>query len=58
MNKALSGSGGEVMVKLEIAKALQNKRIILLPTGGGGIDLRTLDVNALLGVSGVQKLSQ
>ncbi|MBN1297270.1 prohibitin family protein [bacterium] len=58
MNKALSGSGGEVMVKLEIAKALQNKRIILLPTSGGGIDLRTLDVNQLLGISGVQKLSQ
>jgi len=56
MNKALSGGGGEVMVKLEIAKALKNKRIILLPTSGGGIDLRTLDVNQLLGISGVQKL--
>lgn len=57
MNKALSGSGGEVMVKLEIAKALKDKRIILLPTSGGGIDLRTMDVNQLLGISGVQKLS-
>ena len=58
MNKALSGGGGEVMVKLEIAKALKGKKIILLPTSGGGIDLRTLDVNSLLGISGVQKLSQ
>ena len=58
MNKALSGGGGEIMVKLEIAKALQGKKIILLPTSGGGIDLRTLDVNSLLGISGVQKLSQ
>lgn len=58
MNKALAGSGGEVMVKLEIAKALKGKKIILLPTESGGIDLRTLDVNKLIGVSGVQKMAQ
>ncbi len=58
MNKALAGGGGEVMVKLAIAEALMGKKIILLPTSGGGIDLRTLDLNALIGVSGVQKMAQ
>ncbi len=57
MNKALAGSGGEVMVKLQIAEALANKKIILLPTSGGGIDLRTLDLNTLIGVSGIKHLS-
>ena len=51
MNKALAGSGGEVMVKLKIAEALKDKKIILLPTSGGGVDLRTLDVNELIAIT-------
>lgn len=51
MNKALAGGGGEVMVKLKIAEALADKRIVLLPTSGGGVDLRTLDVNQLIGIA-------
>jgi len=31
MNNALAGSGGEAIVKLRIAEALQGKRIMLLP---------------------------
>src|SRR5262245_61189916 len=31
LNKALAGSGGEVMVKLKIAEALEGKKIVLLP---------------------------
>ncbi len=57
MNKALAGAGGEVMVKLKIAEALAGKKIILLPTTGGTMDLRTLNMNDLLSVYGVQKLS-
>ena len=34
LNKALAGSGGEVMVKLKVAEALAGKRILLLPLGG------------------------
>lgn len=57
MNKALAGSGGEVMVKLKIAEALIGKKIILLPTSGGAMDLRTLNMNDLLSVYGIQKLN-
>jgi regulator of protease activity HflC (stomatin/prohibitin superfamily) len=57
MNRALSGSGGEAMVKLEIADALNGKRIIMLPMGGGGMDLRTTDINGLLQLYGLKSLS-
>jgi regulator of protease activity HflC (stomatin/prohibitin superfamily) len=58
LNKALTGSGGEVMVKLAIAEALQGKRILLLPASGGGLDLRTTDVNRLLDAYGVKALAE
>ena len=48
LNKALSGSGGEVMVKLKVAEALAGKRILLLPLAGGGVDLKTTNINQLL----------
>lgn len=58
MNEALAGSGGEILVKLEMAKRLKGKRIILLPvSSGNGIDLKTTDINDLLKVYGVQKMS-
>ena len=58
MNEALSGSGGMAMVKMDIAEALKGKRIVLLPIGNNGLDVRTTDVNSLLQLYGVQKLSQ
>src|SRR5262249_14216820 len=58
MNKALTGTGGEVMVKLRLAEALAGKRIVLLPTSGvGGLDLKTTNVNKLLESYGAQKLA-
>lgn len=30
LNKALAGSGGEVIVKLKLAEALEGKKIVLL----------------------------
>jgi regulator of protease activity HflC (stomatin/prohibitin superfamily) len=57
MNKALAGSGGEVMVKLKLAEALEGKKILLLPSGGGGIDLKTTNVNRLLEAYGAQALA-
>ena len=48
LNEALAGSGGETMVKLEIARALAGKRIVLIPSSEGGFNLRTLDMNQLL----------
>src|SRR5215470_3743701 len=45
LNKALAGSGGEVMVKMKLAEALDGKRIVLMPLAGGGVDLKTTNVN-------------
>ena len=53
LNKALAGSGGEVMVKLKIAEALEGKKILLLPVAGTGMDLKTTNVNQLLETYGV-----
>jgi regulator of protease activity HflC (stomatin/prohibitin superfamily) len=58
MNKALAGSGGEVMVKLKIAEALAGKKIILLPLAGGGMDIKTTNINKILETYGVQSLVQ
>jgi regulator of protease activity HflC (stomatin/prohibitin superfamily) len=57
LNKALAGSGGEVMVKLKIAEALEGKRILLLPHTGSGIDLKTTDMNRLLETYGLRSLA-
>ena len=57
MNKALAGSGGESLVKLRIADALQGKKIILLPVSEGGLNLKTTDINQLIDVMGIRSLS-
>jgi regulator of protease activity HflC (stomatin/prohibitin superfamily) len=57
LNKALSGSGGEVMVKLKIAEALEGKRILLLPLSGSGMDIKTTNINQLLQTYGVRSLA-
>lgn len=58
MNNALAGSGGEAIVKLRIAEALQGKRIILLPVSEGGMNLKTTDINRLIETIGIQALSE
>ena len=57
MNNALAGSGGEAIVKLRIAEAIQGKRIMLLPLSEGGMNLKTTDINRLIETLGVQSLS-
>lgn len=57
MNEALAGAGGEAMVKLKIAEALNGKRIIMLPIGGGGLDVRSTDINDLLQLYGIQSIT-
>jgi len=57
MNNALAGSGGEAIVKLRIAEAIQGKRIMLLPLSEGGMNLKTTDVNRLIETLGVKALS-
>lgn len=54
--RALAGSGGTNLVKLEVARALKDKKIIFMPTGG--MDLRTTNVNQLLETYGVLSVSQ
>ena len=58
MNNALAGSGGEAIVKLRIAEALQGKRIILLPVSEGGMNLKTTDINRLIETLGIKALSE
>jgi regulator of protease activity HflC (stomatin/prohibitin superfamily) len=58
MAEALAGRGGEVMVKLKIAEALKGKRILLIPISGGGMDIKTTDINKLLEFYGVRKLTE
>jgi len=57
MNNALAGSGGEAIVKLRIAEAIQGKRIILLPVSEGGMNLKTTDINRLIETLGIKALS-
>ena len=58
MNEALTGIGGEALVKLKIAEALQGKKIFLLPVSEGGMNLRTMDINQLIQTLGVKSLSE
>ncbi len=57
MNKALAGSGGETIVKLRIAEAIQDKRIVLLPMSEGGMNLKTTNINGLIDMVGIKALS-
>lgn len=57
MNNALAGTGGEALVKLKIAEALQGKKILLLPVAEGGMNLKTMDINQLIQTLGVKSLS-
>jgi len=57
MNKALLGTGGEALVELRIAEALQDKKIVLLPVSEGGMNLKTLDMNRLIETLGIRSLA-
>ncbi len=57
MNEALSGAGGEAVVKLQIAEALKGKRVLLLPVGSG-LDVRSTNINELLTQYGISKLGE
>jgi hypothetical protein len=58
LNKALAGSGGEVMVKLKLAEALEGKPILLLPSTGAGMDLKTTNINRLLETYGARAVAE
>jgi hypothetical protein len=48
----------ELRQRLECSRALAGKRILLLPLAGGGIDLRTTNVNQLLELYGARRLAE
>ncbi len=48
MNNTLAGSGGEAIVKLRIAEAIQGARNMLLPVIECGMNLKTTDINRLI----------
>jgi len=56
MNQAMALRGGETLVKLQIAEAMQGKRILLLPVAGG-MNLQTTDMNQLIQALGVRSLA-
>lgn len=58
MNNAMESAGGEALVKLKIAEALQGKKIVLLPVSEGGMNLKTTNVNDLIQTMGIRKLAQ
>lgn len=58
MNNALAGAGGEAIVKLRIAEAMQGKRIMLLPMSEGGMNLKTTDMNKMVETLGIKSLSK
>ena len=44
MNEALASSGGRTMVKLKLAEALQDKKIVILPYTSGGFDIKSTNI--------------
>jgi regulator of protease activity HflC (stomatin/prohibitin superfamily) len=54
--RALSGAGGQNMVKIKVAESLRGKQILFVPAGAG-MDVRSTDMNALLQTYGVQSVS-
>lgn len=58
MNEALAGSGSSEVVKLAIAEALKDKKIVMVPMGSGGLDVRSMDINQLLGLYGAKALAE
>ena len=57
LNKALAGKGGEILAKLELARALKGKKILLLPVSEGGMNLKKTDINQLLEIYGAERLA-
>lgn len=57
MNQAMASAGGEALIKLQIADALQGKKIVLLPVSEGGMNLKTTNINDIIKIMGIKSLS-
>ena len=57
MNEAMASTGGEALIKLRIADALQGKKIVVLPVSEGGMNLKTTNINDLIKIMGVKSLT-
>ena len=58
MNESLEGEGGLAKVKLEIAKALQDKKILLMPFTQEGFDIKSTNINRLIDTYGAKSLAK
>jgi len=56
MNQAMASTGGEALIKLRIADALQGKKIVVLPVSEGGMNLKTTNINDLIKIMGMKSL--
>ena len=57
LNRAMASAGGRTNVKLQIAKSLAGKRIVVLPSGGAG-QFQKLDINELLKTMMAQEVAK
>ncbi|MBC7792958.1 MAG: prohibitin family protein [Clostridia bacterium] len=48
LNRAMASTGGKTNVRLALARALQGKRIVIVPSGGNNVGLQKMDVNDLV----------
>ncbi len=48
LNHAMATSGGKTNVKLQIARSLAGKKIIILPGGANAVGLQRVDINQLI----------
>jgi regulator of protease activity HflC (stomatin/prohibitin superfamily) len=58
LNRAMASSGGRTNVKLRIAKALEGKKIMILPGGTGAVGLQKVDINDLIRTAMSQEVTQ
>ena len=58
MNQAMASAGGEALIKLRIADALQGKKIVVLPVSEGGLNLKTTNINDIIKIMGIKNLSE
>ncbi len=57
LNRAMASSGGRTNVKLAIARALQGKKIVLVPGGGNSMGLQRIDLNDLIKSAAARELT-
>ena len=58
LNRAMASAGGRTNVKLQIAKSLLGKKIIIVPSGAGSAQFQKLDLNDLIKSTMAREVAQ